>query len=548
MNCRLTHRKSVLDEDGHVTKCVSHCGDGYEEDYSWKYGHHCKKLPNGCATRDCRRCVPGFLLVKRKWLRRTSCAKKCPRGFGVDEGKCLELPTGCKDMKCSACINGFFYYSERSSSLSFPLFLFSKCRPRCPTGYQGNRKTNECERKKIKEGCADYFCYRCTKGYYKLMKSYRHQCVKKCPSGLGPVRGNCRKIPKGCETADCSACIDGYFHYKRAIYYHSCRPSCPSGYFEDSTAKKCVACKIEYCNVCDTSADQCEKCNRYKALLVEKTANGTTSDCVSRCPQGYRKIFDYNRMSRVCEKIVKPTEPGKQVIPEGCEDKNCLKCNSGHLKLVTAVGTSCVKQCPSGYFTGKEDCTLCTEPRCDVCANSPFQCNQCKPGYFSVPRMDNNTVRCLSECPPGYSPVARNQTATCEKIPQECKIENCAKCTSPHVQSHHQGCFECKAGFFLKRNIFKDECVPFCPDRFFAGVKPGTNIPACLACGTQFCKTCASRKKCSECYEPFALDFKTGTCKLCKTGRVFNSKTKKCVDIQSKGMKKVTLESLISKK
>lgn len=522
LNCRLTHKKSVLDSRGHVIDCVRRCALNYEESYSWKYGHYCKKLPDGCAGRNCRRCLSGYKQLKMSY-RKSRCVKNCPRRYQENNGRCIEKPRGCKNIYCSACLDGYFFYPK-------PLYFGTKCRTRCPTGYEGNTTTNKCERKQVKEGCVDYSCYRCEDGYYKLNdKSYRNKCVKSCPDGHGPMNRICREIPTGCKTANCSECEDSYFHYDKAVYFQSCRRSCPVGYYEDNESNRCVRCQIDYCSECDTAADMCEKCRGSKALLVNTTTNETSTDCVDKCPKGYRKIYDYEHMMRLCDKIDKKPEPVPEVLPEGCVDNSCLRCKSGYKGLfLDAFGYNCVKECPTGFYDGGKHCLPCTEPGCETCSQgTPTRCVVCKPGYISEPMPLG--VKCSSECPKGYVAVTQNETTTCEKeIAPACPITNCETCASHDVHSLHVGCTECEAGYLLKRNIFRDVCVAFCPNGFYASVKPGTKISACLNCGVTFCKSCINRKKCSECYEPFVLDFETGRCTLCKNGTFFNRKTKSC--------------------
>eukprot|EP00794_Sanderia_malayensis_P003090 gene3090-3556_t len=606
LNCRILHQKSILDRRGHVTRCVSECEAGYEEIYSWRYGHYCKKLPSGCAVQSCRKCLPGYYQLRRRYSYWSRCVDKCPIHFILENGKCEALRKGCENLNCTKCSHGYFLYPFRRSA------FFSKCQSRCPIGYEKNRETNTCDKKEIKEGCVDYFCNRCIKGYYKLIDtSFRKKCVSKCPNGMGVLKGSCRRIPRGCKFANCSECVDGYFHNSRSIYFQSCGTTCPIGYFKDSKNNKCVGkgsvnfpvlirsyddsqlapdvgdhepkplssdvanCQVKGCVECPGSPDTCEKCQRYRAILVEDTANGTSTRCLYRCPSGYRKIYDYSKLSRVCEKITTKPTPTKPtptkavtVLPEGCADRNCLQCKIGFFKLVVdAVGVppSCVKQCPLGYFSGLKDCThvdkddymvnyfdyfppVCAEARCAVCSTSPFHCDLCKQGYISMQQNGTDRISCLTECPRGFGPVERNSTAWCEKLPTpECTVKNCLQCTDHQIHSHHVGCFKCEAGFILQRNDFKDACVLKCPNGFYKGLKPGTSIDACLGCATPFCKKCVSRKKCSECYEPFDIDFKTGNCKPCPIGMVFNPKKKSCVEIQQ-GIKQRPLEDLISNK
>ena len=109
-----------------------------------------------------------------------------------------------------------------------------------------------------------------------------------------------------------------------------------------------------------------------------------------------------------------------------------------------------------------------------------------------------------------------------------CNIDNCDQCAGHELHNLHVGCLECQAGYLLKRNIFKDECVAVCPDGFYPGVKPGTNTSACLDCQVQFCQSCLRRGKCSECFQPFVISFKTGKCTLCKPGTFYHRRSKSC--------------------
>ena len=49
------------------------------------------------------------------------------------------------------------------------------------------------------------------------------------------------EIPTGCVTADCSQCRDGYFKYKKGMFFQKCRKNCPSGYFADTKENMCVS-------------------------------------------------------------------------------------------------------------------------------------------------------------------------------------------------------------------------------------------------------------------------------------------------------------------
>ncbi|XP_065053217.1 proprotein convertase subtilisin/kexin type 5-like isoform X2 [Rhopilema esculentum] len=553
--CSIYGTKAVIDEHGLVKSCVYHCGPNHQEAYSYVYGEYCKQLPYGC-----------------------------------------------KDSGCTQCREGFFY-------LPYPLFFGTRCKRDCPKGYFKDHSRSRCEKSRRKEGCADVLCYKCNNGYYKHVdENYQNRCVTKCPEGYGPFNGRCRSIPEGCLTANCSECRDGYFYYEGAVFFQKCRESCPIGFHPDHNLKACIPCGDVNCNQCDEVPFKCNKCRSPYSLLVD--GKESEKHCFTACPEGYVRSFDYQKFVFVCESIegkkevTTTTEPayttipnttpqevtttaepttapiastleeiktkkpiittkGQEVttnpttaqvttttfpLPEGCSDQECTQCSVGYYRLVTHGKSGCLKSCPGGFYKSTSECLACSEPRCSSCSKSPFQCESCKTGFFQFSSNGNETVKCLDKCPLGYQSVKKNGTIFCEKEPiPDCAIEDCETCASHELHGFHIGCLECKAGYLLKRNIFKDQCVAVCPDSFYAGVKPGTNISACLDCDVQFCQKCIKRKKCAQCFEPFVFDFKKAKCTLCPSGTIYKRITRSCKSVIKKGGgKPITIEGLIS--
>jgi len=632
MKCRLFGMKPVVNPIGKVTKCVPYCESHHSSEYSYIHGHHCKELPQGCATSDCSVCKPGFFKLFDHG--KVICVEYCPDHHVEKDGKCVEIPRGCKDITCTECQDGFFASPYRS-------YYGNKCRRTCPYGYEKNTDTNSCDQTKVKEGCADILCFRCKEGYYKYLDSfYMNHCVQQCPVGFGVMNNRCREVPTGCVAADCSQCRDGYFKYKKGIFFQKCRKSCPSGYFADIQQNLCVRCDDVNCVHCSDSPSLCHECRVPFALLQSETENVTK--CMSKCPEGFKLNYSYDWLMFTCQRerdfkatTTAPTDPAvftndpkepkttdepeitnepkttsepettneptttkqpttqarerttsePKTFPPGCEDQFCLKCLDGYFRLlifgdglkcvkkcppgyfnfsndciygvtnkpaplpegcrdrecrlpcrngfyklyVTGHDPKCVRKCPIGYFTALKNCIACHEPRCKHCTKSPFTCESCRDGFITFQSDINSTVQCLDRCPKGFKRIIGNGSVVCEKKPvKECNIDNCELCADHELHSLHIGCVECRAGFLLKRNIFKDECIAVCPDGFYAGVKPGTGISACLNCDVQFCQQCVKRKKCTRCYEPFVFDYKQGLCTLCKAGTSYNKATRSC--------------------
>jgi len=183
---------------------------------------------------------------------------------------------------------------------------------------------------------------------------------------------NCRICT---NSTTCNQCELGYYMYSNTTATNQiCQTTCPSGYYADPSGvcnkcySNCIAC---------ISLFNCTNCSAGTTL-----SNGV---CV------------YN------------------VVPN-CNDTNCAKCLSSttcqycmipyYLYLNTSNLTTCVANCPNGYYKIGRNCQMCNYT-CVSCDQNLNNCSSCISGLFLFQN------KCYNFCPVGY--FADATTSTCKQ-------------------------------------------------------------------------------------------------------------------------------------
>jgi proprotein convertase subtilisin/kexin type 5 len=100
-------------------------------------------------------------------------------------------------------------------------------------------------------------CNNCIKNYaYDPIKK---TCTMTCSAGLFNNAGQCVACTTNClvcaSASTCSECSTGFFLNPSTL---TCGTTCPSGFYPDSTTKKCLRCASP-CTTC-TSSTVCTAC------------------------------------------------------------------------------------------------------------------------------------------------------------------------------------------------------------------------------------------------------------------------------------------------
>jgi len=281
------------------------------------------------------------------------------------------------------------------------------------------------------------------------------------------------------------------------------------------------------------------------------TTTNNQSTCTQICPigtysQGVQSTVFPNSNQYQCQTCYSPCLV--------CSSStSCSQCVNGY----SLYGTTCVNNCPSGYFSafyqtvtmnsGSYSTNICKQcsSSCLTCQNTPDSCTSCYSGFIL-----DSTGNCQSNCvsPTTYYSASTRQCYNCSQLCYSCygsSSNNCLSCNSP-LQLYYgsclaacpfgylatstfvcqpcaapcasceltpNNCLTCQSPFLLQRSNNYGSCVTTCSNGYF-----DSNQGICAPCGSS-CLTCNSTTSCTSCASGLYLI--QGLCQSsCVTGSV----------------------------
>ncbi|ESU39918.1 Variant-specific surface protein, partial [Giardia duodenalis] len=211
----------------------------------------------------------------------------------------------------------------------------------------------------------------------------------------------------------------------------------------------------------------------------------------------------------------------------------CTECATGFLHTPTG-STSCVAECPKGYFghtasnTQKKTCQSCATanslnpsvtgiPGCASCTytggdTSVLTCSECENG--KKPSLDG--LHCY-DCTVGNC-ASCNSGGACQKCisgyildgdactQQTCSTPDCKTCTNP--KTANEACTACVSNYYLTPT---SQCIADCA--ILSGYY-GDADKTCKRCGVANCEACNAQGQCQACINGFHKD-SAGACQKC---------------------------------
>lgn len=243
-------------------------------------------------------------------------------------------------------------------------------------------------------------------------------CYTACPSNTLPANISLNNstvricILNPCMTtstsSSCTSCLNPY-----VLYNNQCTQNCPNSTYKSSSSNTCEQCPLQ-CRLC-RSYNNCTLCNTGYLIQQTPTSNWV---CVSQCMAG-----TYPGVVNIGYGNVSGCLPCANTV--GCrlclDADTCIVCNVG-LSLyynVTTNATTCVLNCPNGYYADSGQCVACLDAACQICTYSltaGYNCVKCLPPTYLVP----NLGRCVTGCLAGYFAVTNNNSSG--SICQQCPI------------------------------------------------------------------------------------------------------------------------------
>ena len=439
--------------------------------------------------------------------------KKCEIGYFPDENGGCSYSDNCEISEkgiCLKCLDNFILTGKNINN------NFLLC------------KSLESEDLKNCEFYDIYgICLSCKEGYY-LNKGDK-RCIQ---------TENCFESSFG----KCTSCIEGYFFDKtknickkqEGIFIH-CKTSidgelcdlCEDNYYLSEDGK---CSETKFCSILDLDKNKCIECSsdyflsKYNSFCVS-TNNCYLGDkdiglCLS-CDKNYYldykdgkcksnqedNDFKYCRFAdETCKECIYSYYLGEDYkcsTSKNCSDSEKGKCDS----------------CSDNFYLGKDN--KCTNIKNCIYSNNDYECIECEENYF----YDQNKKVC----------------ALGEKNFENCKF------------SDYNGkiCEKCKDGFYL--NLKDHLCYSNKDlDNFFGCEESDKTGKYCNICLEGFyhgmkykkcskiegCENFSSEIKCDECNERYALDNKSGICKI--NYKIIDEETKfyfKCNKTNEEGNK-----------
>uniref|UniRef100_A0A8C4Z636 Fraser extracellular matrix complex subunit 1 n=1 Tax=Gadus morhua TaxID=8049 RepID=A0A8C4Z636_GADMO len=328
----------------HQGHCVDSCGEGlYHKDNTCHNCHPSCRSCQGPQGSDCLRCLrpEDVLLPVDPQLPHGTCSHGCPAHFYLDTLHTCRGNTRTQ-VYIGACVCVLWRTGPRNVSLttlSLPFF------PGCIEGCQRCVWDHH-------SGVGSV-CLRCGAPDDLLLGDH---CVSRCPRGLHPWHGACRRCHSSCEGCrgpdpkSCTSCPAGHFLITSGV----CASACPVGYY-DNGHRVCQACDHQ-CGSC-SGPGVCLSCRDPAKVLL-------FGECqYERCAHQYY----LNTTTRTCTEC-----EWRCNMCVGPQPTDCLQCMEGFV-LQHDV---CTPTCTPGSFQRGERC----DAHCAEC-RGPAACLRCQPPY-----------------------------------------------------------------------------------------------------------------------------------------------------------------------
>ena len=273
----------------------------------------------------------------------------------------------------------------------------------------------------------------------------------------------------------CTTAAEGYFVLPGADASHDSVVSCG-----DAANGVTLGDNKKYVGVAN-----CAKCNAPGSLSAAGTVTATCTECtagflhassgstscVAECPKGYFGHTD-NSQKKTCQSCSSPTSgltPSVTGIPD------CASCTY----IGGDSGTLTCSECENGKKPSLDgtSCNTCKDTNCAFC-NSQQVCEGCTSGYI----LDG---------------------AACTQ--QTCSTPDCKTCNNP--KTANEACTACVSTHYLTPT---SQCIADCAA--LSGYY-GDADKTCKRCGVANCEACNAQGQCQTCRNGFYLD--TKECKAC---------------------------------
>ena len=271
----------------------------------------------------------------------------------------------------------------------------------------------------------------------------------------------------------------------------SCSKKCSPGTYQKPYNNVCEACPFKNCLECPLG-ETCTRCETLYKPAVSAEATSSAADngqCVSACGEGTYQ----NHAAKECTKCHNLCLKCK-----GSTKHDCSQCRKKALTLLKRdKRTSCVLECPVGYFKQNSLCLPC-DAKCATCETSD-KCLSCNEPYM----LEKDS--CVAECSNAhYQDPKLNQCIPCSIY------LNCSEC------SLLGGCTQCKPGAYFLNNVCINECGP----GFYAHGKH------CVQCSVdhEHCAACV-QDKCLKCKQGYEMSAKSNTCLIVKSTTTITTTT-----------------------
>ncbi|ESU44139.1 Variant-specific surface protein [Giardia duodenalis] len=463
---------------------------------------------NNAASKVCGKCVGQTFMYKGGCYETTN---------AIGKTMCTKAAEGV----CTAPASGYFVPGDKVANTEQSVVSCGDAATGVTVAadsgnkYKGIANCEECTTPDAAAGAraTDKFakCTKCSAGKYLKDDGSTTQCVataNDCGDGYAAKQDDT-------NGNRCLACID---------QSNGGAANCAECTYDSANARiQCTKCKDP--NYLKTAADGPTTCVakgdcKDDYFPVDDSTNG--HKCVS-CGDTAGVTVDTNKKYVGVGGCAKCTEPD-QLSTAGTSTATCTECAAGFLYTPTG-STSCVAECPKGYFghtdsNSKKTCQSCATPEsltpsvtgipgCASCTytggdSGTLTCSECdqgkKPsldGTSCNTCKDTNCAFCNSEgacqkCISGYI----LDGAACTQ--QTCSTPDCKTCNNPKAPS--EACTACVSTHYLTPT---GQCISDCTA--LSGYYGDTD-KTCKRCGVANCETCNEQGKCSVCTDGFYGD------------------------------------------
>uniref|UniRef100_A0A7M5X1B5 P/Homo B domain-containing protein n=1 Tax=Clytia hemisphaerica TaxID=252671 RepID=A0A7M5X1B5_9CNID len=436
-------------------KCVNPCPGQWLSDNSCETCHPTCLSCSGPSSRNCLQCNSGYLLnivtrqctknCHRKYYKDMKtqtcrpCHHSCGTCFGANPDQCITCPPKLRFFN-NTCLNEcpIGWYSQLAVSR-----VCRRCSPQCNSCQYNPTLCTGCGSNRVWH---DFKCFdSCEKGMFQDSNNKRcYRCHESCLTCNGTAPNECLICAEG-MTLDKGICVEGCLigQYNSSLDGGNCK-ACP---------KDCIQCHEHG----DTKEPKCTICSRTTSLQLD-------GSCSPQCSPGtYRLPYDnickscsinnclecpLGKKCTKCKTLYKPTTSGHQcesaceegtyqdLTEQKCADCHhlCLTCNGPtkhgcpicRKKALTLIKrdkqTSCVLECPVGYYQQERHCLPC-DGKCKTCETESEQCLSCNEPYIL------ERTNCIAECSEAYyRDLKANQCIPCSTNCSECSPDGCSKC------------------------------------------------------------------------------------------------------------------------